>query len=1086
MNMNKMRPALALIAGLLALPSFADDTDLYLDPNSAYGTEPIVIFNLDYGSNFTSTVCSTASTCPEAEYFRRDDAPQSVKDYMAALGSNKMKFNDLLLMTLREVFAVQNKVKVGLMMSHNDSSGECAGQQPSGSTCSNGGFILMDVAPMNDDPLTTGINEAVTTPEKFFGKLQDLPEAGGNLDHPFQGKETYFELYRYLTGGYVYNGQNDGEDFKGIPDAELTNSRSDPDALHPNSKRYASPITAQCSKIFVINIMFQVLGSDDDSDTAIQKPIAEGGMALTASKNKITFEDLLKFLSTQDLSGTVNGQQTVTSYFVTKNDNTTTRGYATAGGTTAPYTFNESDPEALVASLQRIFNEILSVSTTFVSASVPVNVFNRSESLDNVFIALFQAETTPFWTGNLKKLKIKTETVNGTFSAYLVDANDEAAVAADGRIRYEALTHWTVSGSLDDPAPNSLEIAGKDGRVVDRGGAGQKVPGFLAGGPGLANGPGYRQLFFDPVTVINGSANSLQPFDVATASIDPGVQTALGAADATEAATYLKYARGLKDDGTTRDWLIGDPLHSRPLPINYGSLATDPARDAEDPDVYIAMAAQDGFMHFFRNSDGTGTNTDTADGEEVWGFMPREVMGGLKTYHTNSGEKAHPYMVDGAPSVFLDDVNQDGNIRHTDGDAAYLYFGLRRGGKAYYALDISDPLNPSLKWRITKSGDFTEMGQSWSTPRVGKIDPDGDGGDDPIPIAVFGGGYDTNKDTRSVVGTADTEGNAIYVVNAETGALIWKAIKGTGSNSSTIGYHEDMTDSIPSDVTLVDTDGNGYSDRILVGDTGGKVWRMDIDGPTTNWNISLLASVGSDADRLNDRRFFHAPDIVQSKDSTGNFDAVIIGSGDRPNPLDRPNGSVRVENWMFMIKDRRTAPHDGSTVSTSVEDLDRVATDFKDITDACMTTACTPAELSYGWRLKLTEGPGEKSLSSPLTIDNVVYFTTYLPLGRTVDLSDDVEKKTCGPAEGRGLLYAVSLADGTPPLNYNEYNDDGETEVLDSTDRFRELSSHGIPADVVSVSRDGRTLLVDPGLNLEEAGSSNRWRTFWYNVEDSN
>ena len=46
----------------------------------------------------------------------------------------------------------------------------------------------------------------------------------------------------------------------------------------------------------------------------------------------------------------------------------------------------------------------------------------------------------------------------------------------------------------------------------------------------------------------------------------------------------------------------------------------------------------------------------------------------------------------------------------------------------------------------------------------------------PKPVVMFAGGYDMNKDLRTGVGTDDTEGNAVYVVDAETGELIWKAV----------------------------------------------------------------------------------------------------------------------------------------------------------------------------------------------------------------------------------------------------------------------------------------------------------------------
>jgi hypothetical protein len=65
---------------------------------------------------------------------------------------------------------------------------------------------------------------------------------------------------------------------------------------------------------------------------------------------------------------------------------------------------------------------------------------------------------------------------------------------------------------------------------VTRGAAGQKIPGYIAGFPGILNSdPGARQLFYNTA----GSTN-LAPFnaDVATAT---ALQVPLGAADVNEA-----------------------------------------------------------------------------------------------------------------------------------------------------------------------------------------------------------------------------------------------------------------------------------------------------------------------------------------------------------------------------------------------------------------------------------------------------------------------------------------------------------------------------------------------------------------------
>ena len=142
------------------------------------------------------------------------------------------------------------------------------------------------------------------------------------------------------------------------------------------------------------------------------------------------------------------------SYFIVDETkiNTTTKGYARAGGTGLPLALSEN-PDILVATLQEIFKQILSVSTTFVAASVPVNVFNRAEITDNVYIALFQVDeqAKPYWVGNVKKLRL-TGANDSTSTGALVDANDVPAIAADGRIRFDALTDWTI------PANNLLAL----------------------------------------------------------------------------------------------------------------------------------------------------------------------------------------------------------------------------------------------------------------------------------------------------------------------------------------------------------------------------------------------------------------------------------------------------------------------------------------------------------------------------------------------------------------------------------------------------------------------------------------------------
>lgn len=1076
------RILLLAFLGLLPLMVYAEDIEIYMDPVPPEGAEPLVMFSIDYRPNLGSSVADYTDFFAERLTLGYDDPD---------LPAGNWTFFDVLRLSLKVVFQDVSGVKVGLMLNH-DNSNNCEGPENAVPRCSNGGYIAMGF-----ESLQTGdLNGAKA---KFQSILSAIPVPQGNLAHPHQGKEMFFELYRYLIGGEVYNGRNGYLDYAGdqntslddeFPGAAWDSSIITYDRTEGSGSnaydvyKYASPLTTgtECTRLFTINFMFFVTNQESDSDDAIRQTTANGGMGginLQGANN--SFPTVLKYLYDADLGdgtyGTVadiDGKQNVVSYFVVDPSfiNNTTTAYAQAGGTQLPLAFSQ-DPQELIDTLNNIFQQILSVSTTFVSASVPVNVFNRSEIVDNVYIALFQADpdAKPAWPGSLKKLKIEQDGA----VVRLIDAEDRDAVAPDGRINFNALTFWTDADALPPADPDKSEIEGRDGRSVDRGGAGQRIPGYIADGPGATNAAGLRQLFTEPDTFTNGTAAVLRPLD-ADAATATALRPDLGVATDAEAETLLNWMRGIDVDDIDNDtvttdarpWLLGDPLHSRPLPVNYGARE---GHTSGNPDIRIVMGSNDGFLRMFRNTAADGSEL----GEEVWAFMPRLVMDKMSTLRTNTpltGTSPHPYTVDGAPVVFTNDVNGNGTI--DDGDRVIVYIGLRRGGRAYYAIDASDPDDPQLLWRITSDDTgFEQLGLSFSTPQVGRMRIGGVS----TPILVIAGGYDTNKDIRNdAPGTDDSVGNALFVVNALTGELIWKAHGGvsTGPVSATEYTHVDMFDSFPSDPTAVDTSGDSFIDRIYVGDTGGTVWRFDVAGASTDWTASVLAYTGRhyDASVLHDRRYFHAPDFVLSKDDIGNFDAVIIGSGNRPNPLDKGSATVP-ENWFYMIKDRRT--------TSGPVPFGHVAYDhesFGDVTDNCLqadTCGETPPDLSNGWRLRLEEALGEKSLSAPFTIANTIFFTSYLPPGTS-------EAATCGPSEGGGILYGVSLADASSTLNFDTTDDDPDNpgEPTSRSDRTRELRSGGIPSEVVSLPPN-RILL--PDLSTEAIPGSMRWRMYWFEQE---
>lgn len=1052
----------------------ADDTDIYIDASPADAAEPMVFLTLDYRSNLGSTLCT--------EVDPKDDTSACgvlLGDAYPALdtGPGSVSLFDGMLAVFETLFAELVDVKVSFVINHDDTcTGADSDGGPSVTGCSNGAYILKGLRPFQ-------AGDANGAKAAMLDALATMPSPGGNLNHPYQGKELYFELFRYLTGQSWHNAHLGWTDFG-------TNSSSNLDTDNPllswdtsieNGSVYMTPFTSDsefaCSQAYAINIMFQVTNQDTDADDAIEASIAAGGMNIGISNPD--FDEVIAFMYDTDLAPDganangvwpeIAGTQNLQSYFVAAQANNSTNGYANAGGTQSAIPL--TDPNQLLADLRVIFREILSVTTTFVAASVPVNVFNRSDIVDNVFLAQFAVDSNsePWWNGNLKKLKL-LQTVDefGATELSLVDVNNSPAISPDGRISFDSLTYWTDPASL--PAPVDLEIAGKDGRTVPRGGAGQKIPGFLSGGAktiGEENSGSTRRLYTQP-----DSGTALLDLSVSNAAT---LQADLNAGTVGDAEDLIRWIRGADlddedlDTDTTeaRKWIMGAPLHSRPLPLNYGALGS---HTESNPDIRIYMGADDGFMHQFINTDVNGLE----DGSEAWGFMPREVMGVMSTLRTNSPAVDHPYSVDGAPSAYVIDADGDGTIGEdangsaTADDKAYLYFGLRRGGKAYYALDITDPDAPSLAWTISKGGDFSELGMSFSSPRTGNVKF----GATSTPVIIFAGGYDVNKDSTSA---DDTEGNAIYVVHAFTGALIWKATYGatTGSQSATVYHHSAMVDSIPSDLATVDTNADGNIDRVYVGDSGGTVWRVDMPEGSTDvrstWFASELANLGRDditpVTASNDRRFFHRPDFVPSSDDQGAFDAVIIGSGDRANPKE-----LATNNWLYMLKDRNVVT--GSFASTAYNHLDYDAgsntSGLGDITDTCLSPDDCTADLTNGWKMQL-EQPGEKSLAPALTAFGTIFFTTFLPEGSAAEAGS-----TCAPSEGAGRLYAIKINNGAPVNNYNA--GDGGADNLTKQDRFSPLASGGIPAEVVPIGN----FILPPDLDPESTGGRAFWKTFWY------
>ncbi|MGL4566069.1 MAG: hypothetical protein ACRCVD_12300, partial [Halioglobus sp.] len=399
----------------------------------------------------------------------------------------------------------------------------------------------------------------------------------------------------------------------------------------------------------------------------------------------------------------------------------------------------------------------------------------------------------------------------------------------DGQILADALTFWTDPLGADVLAFDAQlqEVSGRDGRSVTRGGAGQRVTGFQSSTVGAVNAdPDARQVF----TLDPQQPGELLPLDASpavlaqiTAQLDPADQLS----DAQE-LDLLRWIRGqdsFDGDGDhldSRSWLLGAPLHSRPLAINYGA-RPGTGYSADNPDIRIFFGSNDGFLHQLQNTTAAGDES----GRETWAFIPPELLAMQRHLMQNPADtpQSVPYGMDGEAVALVLDRDRDGSIETDDGDAVTVVIGQRRGGRGLYAFDMSDPDHPRFSWKIDNlTPGFEQLALTFSTPRVARLDL---GGSAPTPVLVFAGGYNGGWDGAERVGKdagagSDLIGNAIYVVDPADGRLIWRALGPGGgadpASSEQLHFVPTLTDSIPSPLTLIDSDRNGVDDRAYVGD----------------------------------------------------------------------------------------------------------------------------------------------------------------------------------------------------------------------------------------------------------------------------
>jgi type IV pilus assembly protein PilY1 len=812
-----------------------------------------------------------------------------------------------------------------------------------------------------------------------------------------------------------------------------------------DSEIYKSPIVDSCAKNFIILLSDGTTEQDNDVDGPIQQlPGFQSAVGKSCDTDSYLtgtppasqcVDDIAEYMLETDLrpNNVVTGLNNVITYTVgfklgtdaaANSARQLLQETATRGG---GQFFEAGSAVELKDKLGQITREILTLNTSFSAPAVTVNAFNRTQNLNDLYMALFRPAFNYRWTGNIKKYEL--DPLDGD----ILDANGRPAVdPGSGFFFGTARSFWSNAA---------------DGADVTAGGASGLIEYTTRV---MKTDSGTTTIDLDSSTSgITAPELGIQTGDY----IKQGV-SASGDLTADVLLDWL-YGQDVADaDGDTvtaeSRYEMGDPLHAKPVSVIYGADGDTVAERLQDDALYAVT--NDGVLHAF--------DPDSTNGSELWAFVPRSQLGRSRSLYYNDvlvQPEDRGYGIDGNIRVLRIDNDRDGVIEPTqwvdldsDGvqdadefDRVYLFFGQRRGGTNYYAIDVTNKNSPRLMWERSYTADGA--GQSWSMPVAAKVRI----GTDVHNVLVFGGGYDPDEDTVGYV--EDDVGVGVYMVDAEDGDLLWRAGPDTGANLRLT----DMKHAIPGDVRVIDLTGDGYADRMYAADLGGRIWRFDI--------FSGKAASGSEGSRLveggmlatlgnveqtpprtasNTIRFFYAPDPALITEPGPPFINVAIGSGHR----ELPASDTTVQNWMFSVRDYNVLTpllssgyqDDCTNATVACHEIVREE-DLDDLTDLVGddATAAVPIGAS-GWKLEMEED-GEKVLAEARTFQSNVFFTTYSPV------SQGTTSDACGVKFGLNKLYVVSAFDARPFYNY-----DGVTGEA-TTDRSTDLAQGSISPEVVFV-----------------------------------
>ncbi len=456
----------------------------------------------------------------------------------------------------------------------------------------------------------------------------------------------------------------------------------------------------------------------------------------------------------------------------------------------------------------------------------------------------------------------------------------------------------------------------------------------------------------------------------------------------------IAYMRGDRtNEGTQyriRAHLLGDLVDAEPL------LVRAPSEHYADP-CYSLPAA--GCSTAFRNAlmnrprvvfqgsnDGMLHAFSAVSGAELWAYMPQLVWNSINLETRKSGFY-HVYRVDGTPiSGDLDFTNTQGATAGVPDWHTMLIGGLAKGGRGYYALDVTNPIptdetdaTTRVMWEFpnasTSASVAANQGDSFGRPILTKTAAVG-------WVVIVASGYNNGSTTGG-----DGQGH-LFVLNPRTGALIRDIATGVGSPGSPSGLAK--VSAYAANATV-----NNTTDYVYGGDLRGNVWRFDLTGTDPAlWNVRKLAALVDGSG--NPQPVTAEPQLAEITKGGVSRRFVYVGTGQYLGDSDV--ATTQTQTMYGLIDDLTTSPQITPLRSSLQQQTISPVGGYSN--ERQLSSTPLDYTISKGWYVDFNLSPGERINADPQLAVNALVLTTNIP-------SSDV----CVPG-GSSWYYIIDYENG--------------------------------------------------------------------------